>query len=70
MKDAFSAYPELIFLDATYKLLQLELPTYIHYSHRIEVLKDLIAHWKRNDEVVVTEVDGKLPYISSFNFIH
>ena len=29
MKDAFSAYPELIFLDATYKLLQLGLPTYI-----------------------------------------
>ena len=33
----------------------------IHYSRRIEVLKDLITHWKRNDEVVVTEVDSKLP---------
>ena len=33
-EDAFSAYPELISLDATYKLLQLlGLPTYIHYSH-------------------------------------
>ena len=41
----------------------------IHYSRRIEVLKDLIEHWKRNDEVVVTEVDGKLPYISSFNSV-
>ena len=29
MKDAFRAYPEIIFLDATYKLLELALPIYL-----------------------------------------
>ena len=29
MKHAFEAYPELIFIDATYKLLELGLPTYL-----------------------------------------
>ena len=29
MKDSFSAYPELIFVDATYKLLNLGIPTYL-----------------------------------------
>ena len=29
MKDAFQAYPEIVFIDATYKLLELGLPTYL-----------------------------------------
>lgn len=29
MKDAIRAYPEIIFLDATYKLLELALPIYL-----------------------------------------
>ena len=29
MKDAFQAYPELLCLDATYKLLELGLPVYL-----------------------------------------
>ena len=29
MRQAFEAYPELIFIDATYKLLELGLPTYL-----------------------------------------
>lgn len=28
-KDAFQAYPEIVFIDATYKLLELGLPTYL-----------------------------------------
>ena len=29
MKQAYSAYPEIIFVDATYKLLELALPVYL-----------------------------------------
>ena len=29
MKEAFNAYPEFVCLDATYKLLELGLPTYL-----------------------------------------
>ena len=29
MRDAFQAYPEIVFVDATYKLLELGVPTYL-----------------------------------------
>ena len=29
MREAFKAYPEIIFIDATYKLLELGLPVYL-----------------------------------------
>ena len=29
MRDTFSAFPEIIFLDATYKLLDLQFPVYV-----------------------------------------
>lgn len=32
MKQAFQAYPEILFMDATYKLLELGLPTYLFLS--------------------------------------
>lgn len=32
MKQAFQAYPEIVFMDATYKLLELGLPTYLFLS--------------------------------------
>ena len=32
MKEAFHAYPEIVFIDATYKLLELGLPTYLTLS--------------------------------------
>lgn len=36
MKQAFSAYPDLIFIDATYKLLQLGIPLYSY----VKILMD------------------------------
>ena len=32
MRDTFKAYPELLCLDATYKLLELRLPVYLMLS--------------------------------------
>ena len=43
MKDVFSAYPELIWIDATYKLLELHFPVYIllveHGMGRVRLLQ-------------------------------
>lgn len=42
MLDAFHAYPEIVFIDATYKLLELGLPTYLmlceHSNGQSEVI--------------------------------
>ena len=38
MSDAFRAYPEIVFIDATYKLLELGIPTYL-FCARIRMAK-------------------------------
>ena len=38
MKTTFSAYPELLCLDATYKLLELGLPVYLMLNGQSEVI--------------------------------
>jgi len=43
MKEAFQAYPELIFLDATYKLLELGLPVYIMLCEDSNGQSEIIA---------------------------
>ena len=43
MADAFQAYPEIIFLDATYKLLELGLPVYIMLCEDSNGQSEIIA---------------------------
>ena len=39
MLDAFQAYPEIVFINATYKLLELGLPTYIMLCEEIPMAR-------------------------------
>ena len=43
MKDAFKAYPELLCIDATYKLLELGLPVYIMVSEDSNGQSEIVA---------------------------
>ena len=43
MKDAFSAHPELLTTDATYKLLQLGFPLYLMLSEDSNGQSELVA---------------------------
>ena len=43
MKEAFSAYPELLCMDAMYKLLELGLPTYIMLSEDSNGQSEIVA---------------------------
>ena len=43
MKDAFKAYPELICIDATYKLLELDLPVYIFVCEDSNGQSEIVA---------------------------
>ena len=38
MKQCFDSYPEIVFLDATYKLLEIGIPTYL-------LLCDTLTYW-------------------------
>lgn len=42
MKECFHAYPEIIFLDATYKLLELGLPTYLSLCEDSNGLSEIV----------------------------
>ena len=44
MKDAFQAYPEIVFINATYKLLELGLPTYLTLSPELLFAYLLVPH--------------------------
>lgn len=43
MLDTFHAYPEIIFIDATYKLLELGLPTYLMLCEDSNGQSEIIA---------------------------
>ena len=43
MKEAFKAYPELIFVDATYKLLNLGFPTFLILSEDLNGQREISA---------------------------
>ena len=43
MLDAFHAYPEIVFIDATYKLLELGLPTYLMLCEDSNGQSEIIA---------------------------
>ena len=43
MKDAFQAYPKIVFIDTTYKLVELELPTYLTLSEDSNSQSEIIS---------------------------
>ena len=58
MKQCFSSYPEIIFLDATYKLLQIGLPIYLLLCEDSNGLSEIVFVC-----LLVTEDKGSLQWM-------
>ena len=50
MKSTFSSYPEILFIDATYKLNELRLPLYVLLIEDGNGLSEIVAIWLIADE--------------------